>query len=172
MTYDGPDTQAAALLDDDLDVDATQYSSRASIMGHPIHPMLVPLPVASVVGAFLSDLQYARTGDRFWARASRILLGSALVTGAVAAPFGVADFALVPHARKPIDGWIHGIGNGAVMALTAVNLLPRLADAEKGAKSGLLMSATAAMAVGLTGWLGGELSYRHRIGMTAEHDDA
>ncbi len=35
-------------------------ASKASIVGHPIHPMLVPFPIACFVGAFVTDLAYGR----------------------------------------------------------------------------------------------------------------
>ena len=36
--------------------------STASIAGHPLHPMLVPFPIASLVGAFVTDLVFWQTG--------------------------------------------------------------------------------------------------------------
>jgi uncharacterized membrane protein len=43
--------------------------STASIAGHPIHPMLVPFPIAFFVGAFVTDLLFWRslfTGWKGW----------------------------------------------------------------------------------------------------------
>ena len=34
--------------------------SRATIGGHPIHPMLIPFPIAFLVGAFLADVVFWR----------------------------------------------------------------------------------------------------------------
>ncbi|MBX6368656.1 MAG: hypothetical protein IRZ04_11785, partial [Rhodospirillales bacterium] len=62
--------------------------SRAAIAGHPIHPMLVPFPIAFLVGALVVDLAFASTGDPFWARAGFWLLLAGIVTGAAAAVFG------------------------------------------------------------------------------------
>lgn len=44
--------------------------STASIAGHPLHPMLVPFPIAGFVGALVCDL--VGTADPFWFRAASI----------------------------------------------------------------------------------------------------
>jgi uncharacterized membrane protein len=44
--------------------------STASIAGHPIHPMLIPFPIAFFVGAFLCDLIYSGNGNTSWVDAS------------------------------------------------------------------------------------------------------
>jgi uncharacterized membrane protein len=47
-----------------IQIEDTQ--SRASIGGHPIHPMLVPFPIAFLIGGFASDLVFWSSGDPFW----------------------------------------------------------------------------------------------------------
>lgn len=37
--------------------------STATIAGHPIHPMLIPLPIAFFVGTFVCDLVYWQTSS-------------------------------------------------------------------------------------------------------------
>ena len=44
--------------------------STAQIAGHPIHPMLVPFPIAFLAGTLVSDIVYLATSDGFWATAS------------------------------------------------------------------------------------------------------
>ena len=46
----------------------------AKIAGHPLHPMLVPFPIAGFVGALVCDL--IGTADPFWFRASEYLLAA------------------------------------------------------------------------------------------------
>lgn len=168
-----PLTSRTGMNHDPLPSNGTQHESRAAIGGHPIHPMLVPLPIGALTGALVTDLAYLATHDRFWARASRLLLGAGLLTGIAAAPFGVADLALVPHARTPVVGRLHGAGNLGVLALTAINFAARGgAGAGRVRASGVALSALGALLLGVTGWLGGELSYRHRIGVAAVDPDA
>jgi uncharacterized membrane protein len=142
--------------------------STAAVAGHPIHPTLVPLPIGALACALASDVAFARTGDATWAKSSRFLLGAGLGTGALAAPFGLVDLVTIAKARRNPGAWIHGLGNVAAMALTAANLAMRGRDAEKGARSGLPLSAITMVMLLVTGWLGGELSYRDHIGMAPE----
>jgi uncharacterized membrane protein len=57
--------------------------STAKIPGHPIHPMLIPFPIAFFVGAFLTDLAFWRAGRDFWAEASVWLIGAGLLMAAL-----------------------------------------------------------------------------------------
>jgi uncharacterized membrane protein len=45
--------------------------STAQIAGHPIHPMLLPFPIAGFVGTFLADVALKSSGDEFWYRKRR-----------------------------------------------------------------------------------------------------
>ena len=66
--------------------------STASIAGHPIHPMLIPFPIAFFVGTFVSDLVFWQTGNVAWAAATPWLLGAGLVMAALAAVMGLMMF--------------------------------------------------------------------------------
>src|SRR5918994_7662153 len=63
--------------------------STAQIAGHPLHPMLIPFPVAFLVATLVSDLIFWRTGNSGWSTASLYLLGAALVMAALAAVAGL-----------------------------------------------------------------------------------
>jgi uncharacterized membrane protein len=41
--------------------------STANFMGHPIHPMLIPFPIAFFVSAFVCDAALWWTGNPIWA---------------------------------------------------------------------------------------------------------
>ncbi len=147
--------------------------STAAIAGHPIHPMLIPLPIAFLSAALATDLAYSRTRDRFWARASRALTGAGVASGLLAAPFGVIDFAAREEVREHPEAWIHGVGNAAALGLAALSFRVRSKDPERSVvPTGLALSTAIAGLLTVTGWLGGELSYRHRIGMVAASDGA
>lgn len=143
--------------------------SIAAIVGHPIHPMLVPLPIGALSFAFASDLAYAATGDRFFARASRLLLGTGIATGALAGLVGSVDFTGRERIREHGESWVHAGGNLAALAVSGVNLAIRQPDATKRVMpTGLALSALTATMLLVTGWLGGELSYRYRVGVTQD----
>jgi uncharacterized membrane protein len=141
--------------------------SNAAIAGHPLHPLLIPFPIAFFVGAFLTDLAYWSTGDPFWARASLWLVGGGLVGGTLAAVLGLIDFLSIRRAREHAAGWIHFIGNSTVLVLSLVSLLLRWGDPAAAILPwGLTVSAVVAGILVITGWYGGELAYRHMIGVT------
>ena len=140
--------------------------SRAAIAGHPIHPMLIPFPIAFFVGALVTDLVFLLTGDPFWARTSLWLIVGGLAGGLIAAIFGLTDFLTIPRVREHNIGWVHALGNGTVLLLSLVNLLLRLANPQAGILPwGLLLSFIVTGILVVTGWFGGELAYRHMIGV-------
>lgn len=145
--------------------------STAAIAGHPLHPIVIPFPIAFLVGALATDLGYWATTDPFWARASLWLVGAGLVTGVLAAALGLIDFFTIKRARSHRSGWIHFIGNAVVLALAFISLLLRVDDMEGGLLPvGLMLSAVITLLLGVTGWYGGELSYRHKIGVLEESE--
>ena len=66
--------------------------SYANVQGHPIHPALIPFPIAFLVGALLFDGGAYLGGLRAWATTGFHLLQLGIVAGFVAAVPGVLDF--------------------------------------------------------------------------------
>jgi uncharacterized membrane protein len=145
--------------------------STASLAGHPLHPAVVPLPIGLLVGAVLSDVAHLLGGDRFFARASRWLLRGGIASGAAAAILGATDFATIRQARGPI-GWAHAGGNAAVLGLSIVSLLLRRGEHDRVPGSAMALTGLAGGLLAVTGWLGGELVFRQRIGVVPQPGDA
>ena len=144
--------------------------STAAIAGHPIHPMLVPLPIGFLVGVLLSDLGYMATSNPFWPEASRWLLLVGIITGAAASLFGLIDFLTISYVRSRMAAWVHFAGNVVAIALSLISLFSRPSDAVVPTGS-LVLSIIVVLTLGVTGWLGGELSYRYRIGVVPRSQD-
>jgi uncharacterized membrane protein len=143
--------------------------STASIAGHPIHPLLVLFPVAFLVGALATDIVYAFTTDAFWADASIWLVGAGLVMGVLAGLAGATDFFTLRRPRALSIGWVHALGNIGVLIVSLINLLIRLGDpAAAILPLGLVLSIIVTGTLLVTGWAGGELSYRHGIGVVGD----
>ena len=139
--------------------------STAAIGRHPIHPMLVPFPIGFLVGALVSDIAYWMLRDAFWARASFWLVSAGLLTAAFAAIFGLTDFLTIRRARNAV-GWTHFLGNLTVVVLTLVNLILRLGSRDGAILPwGLLISIVVGLCLLVTGWMGGELSFRYKVGV-------
>ena len=104
-----------------IDGDLRGIATTAKLGGHPIHPMLIPFPIALLVATLASDVAYWGTGDAFWARGSFWLLAAALVMSAAAAAAGFADFFGSARIRSTGDAWQHMIANLAAVVLALVN---------------------------------------------------
>jgi uncharacterized membrane protein len=145
--------------------------STAQLMGHPIHPMLVPFPIAFFISAFVTDLLFLRSGEPVWAEASVWLLGAGVGMAALAALAGLIDFLGDRRIRALRDAWMHMLGNIVAVAIEAVNLLLRLDDPGFTGSIGIILSALVVAILAFTGWKGGELVFRHRVGVQERGPD-
>ena len=91
--------------------------STASIAGHPIHPMLIPFPIAFFVGTFACDLVYWQTSNSAWAAATPWPLGAGLVMAALAAVMGLIDVFGDQQIRQLSTVWWHAGANVLVVLI-------------------------------------------------------
>lgn len=151
-------------------MDLDNPKSTAKIGGHPIHPMLIPFPIAFLVAALVSDLVFWTVRDAFWASVSLYLLGAGIVMALLAALAGFTDFFGDPRIRALSHAWQHMVGNLLAVAIAVVNFLLRLGDpATAILPTGLILSAVVALILVFTGWRGGDLVYKHRVGIPDQH---
>lgn len=145
--------------------------SRAQIAGHPIHPMLVPFPIAFWLAALFCDIAFASNGDPGWPAASTWLIGAGVVFALLAAAFGFVDFLSEPLIRELRHAWEHMLGNLAAALLAIVNLALRLvAGTEAIVPWGLTLSILVALILVFTGWRGADLVYKHATGVALPVD--
>ena len=147
--------------------------STLSIAGHPLHPMVVPFPIASFVGALAADVAFANTGNTFWVEASQWLLGIGIVMALIAAVGGFIDFFGDARIRGLAAAKRHMVGNLALVVLEAFNLFVRLGDdsADAVVPLGLSLSAVGVALLLFNGWQGWEMVYRHRVGISDRSSD-
>ena len=147
-------------------MDGENPRSTARIGTHPIHPMLIPFPIAFFVGTLISDIVYWQTGDPFWATASQYLLGAAIVTALLAALAGFTDFFGDRRIRMLSHAVQHMLGNLAAVVIAVINFVMRLGDpAAAIVPTGLILSLIVGLILLFTGWRGGDLVYKHRVGI-------
>ncbi len=143
--------------------------STFQIAGHPIHPMLIPFPVAFLVATLVSDLIFLRTENTAWATASLYLLGAALLMAGLAAVAGLIDFFGDDRIRSLSAAWHHMLGNVAAVVLALINWYRRYTATEPGIPSGgVLLSLVVVLILLYTGWRGWEMVYKHRVGVSAQ----
>lgn len=142
--------------------------SNAHISGHPIHPMLIPFPIALLIGAFVTDLVYVFSGDSFWIVMSFWLIVAGVAMALLAAIPGAIDLFTIDLARQHPEAWVHAGGNLLAVLLAVANLGLRIpGPVLSGATltGGVVLSGLVAGILVVTGWLGGELAHRHGIGV-------
>lgn len=143
--------------------------STAKIGGHPIHPMLVPFPIVCFVGAFATDIAFMARAEPAWATASNWLLGVGIGMALLAATAGFIDFFGDPLVRGHGDAVKHMIANISAVALEATNLVIRLGNPDAIGSTGIYMSGIAVLILLYSGWKGGELVFRHGVGVLDKH---
>lgn len=143
-----------------------------AIARHPIHPMVVPFPIAFLLGVVATDLMYLFTGDTFWGRASLWLVGAGTAIGLVAGLIGTLELLLIRDIRHRAAGWSHFVMAVMLLAVGFINWLSRLEDPLAAiAAGGLYLSLLGAALVAMSGWLGGELVFEHHIGLGKHKDE-
>lgn len=134
----------------------------ASIARHPIHPMLVPIPIGCFIASFVCDLAFVLgAGATHWATVSfwTMLFG---IAGALAAAVpGIIDMLSLGGTPKKLALTHMGL-NVTVVVLYAMNFGMRL---NGGAIAGLpfVFSIAGIALLGVSGWLGGHMVYVHHV---------
>ena len=100
--------------------------SRAKVLGHPVHQILIVFPLGLLSTTVAFDALRLVTGNEKWSVASHKMLGAGLISAVVAAPFGLIDWVAIPEGTraKRIGMW-HGLGNLAVAGLFGASWLPK-----------------------------------------------
>lgn len=146
-----------------------QVESKAKLFGHPIHPMLIVLPLGLLSAAVVFDVVYLVTGEDAFSTVAFWNIAAGVVGGLSAAVFGAWDWWHIPRdTRARRIGLWHGGGNVVVVVLFALSWLLRLGAEgyEPGTLAHILSFGGLALAA-VTGWLGGELV--DRLGVGVDH---
>ncbi len=140
--------------------------AKARLLGHPIHQMLIVFPLGLLATSFLFDLAHLRHGDPEWGNIAYWLIAVGVVSGLVAAVFGLVDFLAIPRGtRARRIGLLHGGGNVVVVGLFVASWLARRSDPGMPGGFAIGLSAAAVLLALVTGWLGGELVDRLGVGV-------
>jgi uncharacterized membrane protein len=138
----------------------------AHIAKHPIHPMLIPVPIVCFIGALVTDIAYASTAEMMWADFSSWLLAVGIIGGVLAAIAGLIDFLGNRLIREQAPAWPHLIGNLVVLVLAFLNNLIHTRDAYTSVMpTGLILSILTVLVLPVTAWFGREMVYRYGAGV-------
>ena len=142
--------------------------STAQIAGHPLHPMLVPIPIACFVGTLVTDITYWQTANMQWTIMSSWMLTVGLIVALLAVIAGFIDFLGDPRIRDLRAVWIHAGGNAVALILAIINAFVHTRDGYTSVvPTGLILSILVVLILLVTGWQGWSMVYRHRVGVDA-----
>jgi uncharacterized membrane protein len=144
--------------------------SRVKLAGHPIHPMLIVVPLGLLSLGVVFDIIYLVTSDRTFADVAFWDIGAGIVGGLLAAIFGLIDWLAIPRdTRAKRLGLWHGGGNLVIVILFLVSFVLRIPNhAYSPDLLPFLLGLIAVCAALVTAWLGGELVYR--LGVAVDSD--
>lgn len=143
---------------------------RVKLLGHPLHQMLIVLPLGLLTGAIAFDVVRLVSGNGYWSEIAYWLIAAGVLGGLLAAPFGLLDWLKTPRGtRARRVGALHGLGNLVVLLLFAASWWLRRDDPRAPALLTHALSFAGGALSGVTGWLGGELVDRLGVGVD---DDA
>ncbi|MFH9660207.1 Rieske 2Fe-2S domain-containing protein [Streptomyces sp. NPDC017248] len=123
-------------------------------LGHPLHPLMVQVPIGSWLSAAVLDLYPRRS------REAGLLIGVGLVSAVPAALAGWVDWAEL-HRRQQRIGLVHALANSAAVGLYAASLTRRVKGRHA---AGRVYGFLGLTTVALGGMLGGHLAYRQASG--------
>jgi nitrite reductase/ring-hydroxylating ferredoxin subunit len=129
-------------------------------LGHPVHPLLIVVPMGSWISAVLLDW----VGGEDAETAADVLIGAGLAGAVPTVATGYGDWADTEPASDAVRriGIIHAACNGTAAVLFAASLGARVAGARG---RGRLLALLGLGSVTAGGFLGGHLTYAEGVGV-------
>lgn len=150
-------------------------ASPASLGRHPIHPMLIPFPIALWVFSLIADVVYLWRGNPVWRDwiAFYTLLGG-IIGAALAAVPGIVDWLSITDGEvKKIANW-HARLNVIALLVFAASFYLRTAGGASIVGGSytvpFLLSVLGVILITISGWLGGEMVFRHGVAVDRQPD--
>ena len=149
-------------------------ASKASIGGHPVHPILVAFPIGLWVTSFALDIWFYFGRNEGWLLISKFMIAAGCLGAIAAAIPGFIDWLAIKERQvKKIANW-HARLNVVALIIFAVSLYFRTQRGGHWVGSRLtipfLLSGVGVVLIGISGWLGGEMTFHHGVGVTPQHD--
>jgi len=149
-------------------------ASKASIAGHPVHPMLVSFPLALWYTSFATDVVFYFNHHRSLPLISKFMIAAGIIGAAAAAVPGIIDWLAIKNSEvKRIANW-HARLNIFALLIFSVNLYLRMQAGSplvgRSLRIPFLLSLLGVVLISISGWLGGALSFEHGVGVAPQHD--
>ena len=140
--------------------------SRARLLGHPVHQMLIVFPLGLLGMAVIFDIIRLIFGATGLASSSYHMIAAGVITGLLAAVFGFIDWLAIPSGTraKRIGVW-HAIGNVTIVVLFAISWWLRRGAPDDPSALAFVLGLVGLLLALVTSWLGGELVDRLGVGV-------
>ena len=137
----------------------------ARLLGHPIHPMLVVFPLGLLSTSVIFDIIGLIGDSQRFHMVAFYMLTAGIIGGLIAAIFGLIDWMAIPSgtAAKRI-GVVHGLANVVMLSVFIIGGFLR-GEIDNPATMAVVLDVVALGIGTFSGWLGGDLVYRHGIGV-------
>ncbi|HKP46962.1 MAG TPA: DUF2231 domain-containing protein [Pyrinomonadaceae bacterium] len=151
-------------------------ASPASIGGHPVHPMLIPFPIALWVFSFVSDLIYLWRGNLVWRDyiAFYALLAGIIGAAAAAVPGLIDWLSITDKSVVKIANW-HARLNVIALLVFAASFYLRTTSGSALVSGNytipLALSVLGIILISISGWLGGEMVFKHGVAVDTRTGD-
>lgn len=152
---DGPADAAARAAGSAIDGSGLAPLLRGSWLGHPVHPLLVTLPIGTWMTSVVFDVLFKDTTT------ARRLIAVGLAATPPTVLAGWADYPLLDRRQRRV-GLVHAGANAAGAALFALAYRSYRRERTRAARVYSLLALTA---ISVGGALGGHLSYSQGAGM-------
>lgn len=144
--------------------------------GHPIHPILVVVPIGAWLASLVFDIasRVVDEGGRGYREGAELLVAIGIIGAVLAAFWGLLDFVRIPKRTTAHRvGLTHLILNDVVLVAFVVSFIWRRNVDDDQTPVGLIVLSVAALLVlGVSGWLGGKLAYRYGVRVADETTQA
>ena len=148
--------------------------SKAHFRNHPLHPMLIPFPIAFLIGGTAADF-VNRFGSLsgWWTAASQLLIAG-VATALLAAVPGIIDYryAVPPDSSARKRATKHALLNVSALVLFVVALLIKGWPPKPPSLLVLALEAAGVVLITAGGWMGGTLIHRNFIGVEHRYANA
>jgi len=151
-------------------------TSKANIGGHPVHPMLIPFPLALWATSFAVDVLFYFLRHPTLLIIAKFMIAAGCLGAIAAAIPGIIDWLAIKNGDvKRVANW-HARLNIAALVVFAISLFLRMGRYSDfvGRKLTIpfLLSLAGMILISISGWLGGELVFRYGMGHTQNEENS
>ena len=143
--------------------------SKVRLLGHPVHPMLVPFPIAFFTSTLVCAIVYISTRNVFWFKVEFIANCAGVITAIAAVLPGAVDWLVIPmQSEAKATGMKHMIANAVSVGFFGANAAVNYSyysSPHPPVQSGVLLSAFGFLIMLYAGFQGWKMVQTHHVGV-------